>query len=99
MPVPEAAEQQLHPIITDMAAVKSARELHNIAEDYVKLSLELGEQEAGYVDAYYGPQLWAEAAKAKPRSLSTYGQSSWSPKPPSITLRWGSSFPTSGKNS
>ncbi len=43
--------------------------LDRIAEDYVHLSLEAGEREAGYVDAYYGPKSWADAAKAKPRSL------------------------------
>ena len=41
--------------------------------DYVKLTLELGEQEAGYVDAYYGPAEWAEAAKAKPRDMRQLG--------------------------
>jgi hypothetical protein len=44
-----------------------------IASDYVKLTLELGEQEAGYVDAYYGPAEWAEAAKAKPRDMRQLG--------------------------
>jgi hypothetical protein len=41
--------------------------LDAIAQDYVILTLELGEREPGYVDAYYGPPEWAEAAKAKPR--------------------------------
>ncbi len=44
-----------------------------IARDYVKLTLAMGEKEAGYVDAYYGPPEWAEAAKTDPRSLVDLG--------------------------
>ncbi len=44
--------------------------LDAIAEDYVILTLELGEREPGYVDAYYGPPQWAEAARANPRDSS-----------------------------
>ena len=40
-----------------------------IAEAFVALTLEAGEREPGYVDAYYGPKAWAEAAKAKPRAV------------------------------
>lgn len=43
--------------------------LDKIAEAYVRLTLEIGEHEAGYVDAYYGPAAWAEQAKATKRSL------------------------------
>jgi hypothetical protein len=43
--------------------------LDNIAEAYVHLSLEIGEHEPGYIDAYYGPAAWAEQAKAAKRSL------------------------------
>ena len=40
--------------------------MNDIAESYVKLVLALGEQDPGYVDAYYGPPEWkSEAAKAK----------------------------------
>ncbi|HYE44563.1 MAG TPA: hypothetical protein VEA44_02195 [Caulobacter sp.] len=45
--------------------------LDRIAEDFVKLTLEAGEREEGYVDAYYGPPEWAAAAKAAPRDLAT----------------------------
>ncbi|RZJ96703.1 MAG: hypothetical protein EON88_06235 [Brevundimonas sp.] len=41
------------------------------AEDYVKLILRIGEHEAGYVDAYYGPAEWAEAAKANPGTVAS----------------------------
>lgn len=44
--------------------------LDAIARDYVHLSLEAGEREPGYVDAYYGPPAWAAAAKAHPRSIA-----------------------------
>ncbi|KAF1715532.1 hypothetical protein CSC74_13245 [Pseudoxanthomonas yeongjuensis] len=43
--------------------------LGGIAEAYVHLTLEAGEHEPGYVDAYYGPATWAEQAKAEKRSL------------------------------
>jgi hypothetical protein len=43
--------------------------LDEIAKDYVQMTLEIGEREPGYVDAYYGPKEWAEAAKTAPRSL------------------------------
>ncbi|MDO9337064.1 MAG: hypothetical protein Q7T61_11735 [Caulobacter sp.] len=41
--------------------------LDAIAVDFVKLTLEAGVREDGYVDAYYGPPEWQEAAKAAPR--------------------------------
>jgi hypothetical protein len=44
--------------------------LDEIAKDYVQMTLEIGEREPGYVDAYYGPKEWADAAKAAPRSLA-----------------------------
>ncbi|KAK0361202.1 hypothetical protein LTR94_024285, partial [Friedmanniomyces endolithicus] len=44
--------------------------LDAVAKDYVALTLEIGEREPGYVDAYYGPAEWQEAAKANPRSIA-----------------------------
>lgn len=44
--------------------------LDAIARGYVKLSLEAGEREPGYVDAYYGPPAWAAEAKAHPRTIA-----------------------------
>lgn len=41
--------------------------LDAIAEDYVRLSLEIGTHEDGYVDAYYGPAGWRTEAEAAPR--------------------------------
>ena len=43
--------------------------LNAIAADYVRIQLEIGEREAGYIDAYYGPKEWQEAAKAGARTL------------------------------
>ena len=42
----------------------------DIADAYIKLTLEAGTHEAEYVDAYYGPAALQEAAKASPRSLA-----------------------------
>src|SRR3546814_16797605 len=33
------------------------------------MTLGIGEREPGYVDAYYGPPEWRDAAKAAPRSV------------------------------
>jgi hypothetical protein len=41
----------------------------DIASRYVQLSLEIGEHEDGYIDAYYGPPAWQAAAKASKRTL------------------------------
>jgi hypothetical protein len=43
--------------------------LDAVARDYVALTLEIGERDEGYVDAYYGPPQWREAARAHPRTL------------------------------
>ena len=43
--------------------------LDAIARDYVALTLEIGEREPGYVDAYYGPAEWQAAAHADPRTV------------------------------
>ncbi|PHR16642.1 MAG: hypothetical protein COA41_14545 [Sphingopyxis sp.] len=68
------AEPIAPPVISDGAESKAAHELTSIATDYVKLTLELGEQEAGYVDAYYGPSEWAEMAKVKTRDIGQLGE-------------------------
>lgn len=43
--------------------------LDAVARDYVALTLEIGEREPGYVDAYYGPAEWQAAAHADPRTV------------------------------
>ena len=47
----------------------SGDSLDAVARGYVALILEIGEREPGYVDAYYGPPEWAEAARANPREV------------------------------
>jgi hypothetical protein len=47
-----------------------ASAIDEIADAYIKLTLEAGTHEAEWVDAYYGPVALQEAAKANPRSLS-----------------------------
>jgi hypothetical protein len=43
--------------------------LDAIAGDYVRMTLEIGQREDGYVDAYHGPAEWAAAAEADPRTV------------------------------
>jgi hypothetical protein len=43
--------------------------LDAVARDYVRLTLELGVRDDGYVDAYYGPAEWKTAAQAHPRTV------------------------------
>lgn len=70
--VPGCAERPA-PISAVAENSQEVSQIDLIARDYVKLTLELGEQEAGYVDAYYGPAEWAKAAKAKPRDMRELG--------------------------
>ena len=42
-----------------------------IAEQYVKLVLAVGEHDPNYVDAYYGPAEWRDAAKAQKPTLDS----------------------------
>jgi hypothetical protein len=46
------------------------KELNNIAEPYTKLVLAVGQHDADYVDAYYGPKKWSEEAKIEKKPLS-----------------------------
>jgi hypothetical protein len=60
-------------LLTPLAAAAAQRpatdSLDAVARDYVRLVLELGERDEGYVDAYYGPPAWRRAAHANPRAL------------------------------
>jgi len=49
-------------------------ELNSIAELYTKLVLAVGRHDADYVDAYYGPNEWAEEAKTKKKPLTAIGE-------------------------
>src|SRR4029453_4910813 len=50
-------------------AVPEADSFDAVARDYVRMQLEIGERDEGYVDAYYGPPAWREAAHAAPRTV------------------------------
>lgn len=54
-----------------VGAKRAPSPLDGIATDYVHLTLEAGEREEGYVDAYYGPKEWADEAKTRPRDVAT----------------------------
>lgn len=56
-------------LLSACAARPAPDGLDAIARDYVAMTLEIGEREEGYVDAYYGPAEWREAAKADPRTV------------------------------
>ena len=47
--------------------------MNGIAEQYVKLVLALGQHDADYVDAYYGPPGWKTAAEAARQDLTAIG--------------------------
>ena len=51
------------PIREDSAA------MNKVAESYVKLVLAVGQHDADYVDAYYGPPEWRREAEARKRPL------------------------------
>jgi hypothetical protein len=54
----------------DEAPEPDQAQVDAIARDYVLLSLEIGEKEDGYIDAYYGPPELQERAKAEAPRLS-----------------------------
>ena len=47
--------------------------MNEIAERYVRLVLAVGQHDPDYVDAYYGPPEWKDAAAREKRSLSALG--------------------------
>src|SRR5687768_11590089 len=47
--------------------------MDTIAEQYVKLVLALGQHDADYVDAYYGPPEWRKAAESSKVDLTAIG--------------------------
>lgn len=51
------------------AAPPPQADLDGLAETYVRLSLEIGTHEDGYIDAFYGPPAWKTEAEAAPRSI------------------------------
>ncbi|WP_304276165.1 hypothetical protein [Caulobacter segnis] len=56
--------------VSSALASPGSETLDKVAVDFVRLTLEAGEREPGYVDAYYGPKDWQAAAKQSPRPVS-----------------------------
>jgi hypothetical protein len=59
-------------MLSGCASVAGSRDVSEVsidalARDYVRLALEIDAHESGYVDAYYGPDEWREAARRDPR--------------------------------
>jgi hypothetical protein len=63
-----------------MTSFELATALNSIAEPYVKLVLAVGQHDADYVDAYYGPSDWQVQAKAEKLSLDMILQTALSLK-------------------
>ncbi|MBI3787647.1 MAG: hypothetical protein HY276_05245 [Ignavibacteriales bacterium] len=49
--------------------------MDHIAESYVKLVLAVGQHDADFVDAYYGPEQWQKEAQSEKKSLESLKQS------------------------
>jgi uncharacterized protein YceK len=56
-------------VLSGCASVVGSRDvsIDALAQDYVRLALEIDAHESGYVDAYYGPDAWREEARRNPR--------------------------------
>jgi hypothetical protein len=52
------------------SAAERRTTLDEVAQDYVRLALEIGAHEKGYIDAYFGPPEWRIEAEAQPRNIS-----------------------------
>jgi hypothetical protein len=55
-----ACSERKEPIIQSDLELK----MNSIAEDYVKLVLNIGQYDADFVDAYYGPKEWRDSLKS-----------------------------------
>src|SRR4029077_19341466 len=53
-----------------ISAQQSASPMNAIAEGYVKLVLAVGQHDAAYVDAYYGPDAWKADAEREKKPLA-----------------------------
>jgi len=58
-----SASRQRQTPAADQAAKTKPGVMDKVAEEYVKLVLALGQHDADYVDAYYGPPAWKTAAE------------------------------------
>ncbi|MEL6111251.1 MAG: hypothetical protein AAFR20_00465 [Pseudomonadota bacterium] len=66
----KAKTKPLHSAEIDLTA-EAVAPTDDIAERFVKLALAIGQYDKNFVDAYQGPDAWADAAKANPGALST----------------------------
>ncbi|WDI30772.1 hypothetical protein PUV54_12495 [Hyphococcus flavus] len=57
-----------------VAAQEDSASYNSIAEEYVKLALAAGEHDPAFVDAYNGPQEWADSAQREQRSIALLEQ-------------------------
>ena len=60
----------LFALAVSACAQRAEPDLNPLAERYVRLSLEIGTHEEGYIDAYFGPPEWKTEAEAHPRPLT-----------------------------
>jgi hypothetical protein len=58
-------------VATTMPGFAQRQNMDIIAERYVRLALALGEHDADYVDAYYGPPAWRAQAESEKASLQS----------------------------
>ena len=58
------------PRLSSQQAPDASGQLGELVDDYLRLTLEAGTQEAEWVDAYYGPAELKTSAEAGPRSLA-----------------------------
>jgi hypothetical protein len=54
-------------------AARAADAMNAVAEQYARLVLALGQHDADYVDAFYGPPEWKTQAEKEKKSLDTIG--------------------------
>ena len=66
---PDTDETPLSPAEQPGDEAAMVQVLDSVAESYVKLVLAVGQHDADYVDAYYGPPAWRSAAETETRSL------------------------------
>lgn len=57
-------------LVVAACAPRAEPDLNPLAEAYVRLALEVGTHEEGYIDAYYGPPEWKAQAEANPRTTA-----------------------------
>jgi hypothetical protein len=62
------------PLSAAMKQANAEASMNSLSESYVKLVLALGEHDADYVDAYYGPPEWREEVRKEKPSLETIAE-------------------------